>query len=181
MGLKLITPAADGAPVSLADVKAFLGIADTAFDGRLTPLLASAVRQAEAFTGRSLSEQQWRLTLDRFDGDAIELPKGPVLSVEGVTYLDAARQTQVLADDAYLLDAIGDPQRLVLAPGTAWPVTGAGYPNAVTIDFTAGYADGVDDIKLAILQQVRAGFEQGAVALTGDVMGALRRYRRVLL
>lgn len=183
MGLQLITPAADGTPVSLTDVKAFLGVEDGAFDARLAPVLGSALRQVEKYIGLSLSEQQWRLTLDRFDGDVIELPRGPVLSVEGVSYIDALGSAQTLDDAAYLLDAIGDPQSLVVAPGTAWPPTGSGYPNAVTIDFTAGYADdaAIEDIKLAIMQQVRAGFEQGAVALTKDVMDALRSYRRILL
>ena len=57
-------------------------------DGLIAALIVTARQQAEHRTGRALVTQQWRLGLDRFADDSLELTS-KLQSVQSVTYLDA--------------------------------------------------------------------------------------------
>jgi uncharacterized phiE125 gp8 family phage protein len=72
------------------------------------------------------------------DETAIILPRGPVLSVDSITYKDQTGTVQTLSPSAYNADLLSQPARITPTYGTVWPV--ALYDtNSVTITFTAGY------------------------------------------
>lgn len=140
--LKLTTgPATE--PVSLSEAKLHCRREDdfTAEDDLFTELIKAARELVETDTERAFIEQTWTLTLDRFP-DVIELRKCPIFDAADVeiTYLDSDGDSQTLSTDDYRVDASSEPGRIATAYGVAWPLT-YNVTNAITVEFTAGYAD----------------------------------------
>lgn len=106
----------------------------------VSSLIPVAVATCEERINRTLISTAWRLQLDTFPaGGEIALRMGPVISVQSVTYKDAAGAVQTLDPSAYVLDGDSLPARLVPAVGAAWPSTQDGAINAVTVNYTAGF------------------------------------------
>lgn len=170
MGLTLVTPATD-TPVTLAEAKAWCRVDGTADDDALNMSLAAATGQVEDFTGKALAEQTWLLALDDFS-DVIELPRGPVLAVTSITYLDATGDEQLLDPSIYTLDLVSNPQRIVRNCGESWPEV-SGAVNAVSIVFTAGYATLPAPIKMSILMLVAQWFDNRAGVQIGNIVNEI--------
>lgn len=172
MALTLTTPAA-ALPVTLAEAKAHVGIEadDTSFDTALTMHLRGAVSHVARVLDRALGEEVWTLTLDEFPTEAIELPVGPVLSVDEVAYLDTAGAAQVVDAADYTADLVSNPQRIVLNSDASWPDT-LDRVNAVTIEFTAGWdADTLPhDLRMAVLQLTAHWFANREAVNVGNIV-----------
>lgn len=136
MGLRLVTPPTSIAATLRADAKAEARVTDTRQDARIDRLIDTAVVVIADYTGRALGDSTWELSLDGF-ADSIELPRGPVIAVSGVTYVDAAGTTRTLASSAYVLDLVSDPQWLVRDTDADWPEVQSGI-NVVKVTFLAG-------------------------------------------
>lgn len=139
MGYTLVTGPV-GEPITLSQAKAQLRL-DDAFtvDDSLLGLLITAARQyAEQETSRSLLTQQWRLTADQFDAQGMRLEKGPVQSIDAITYtaMDGSNQTMPLTDCA--TDLTGSVARITPKFGKVWPIPMLQIAS-VQILFTAGY------------------------------------------
>lgn len=139
MGLKLHT-AATTEPITLAQLKAQCRVDSSDDDAVLTLAIAAARAKAENYTGTAIISQIWEQTLDAFPEAEIELLKPPVTAINAVTYIDANGAAQTLSSAAYALDASTFPGWLLPAYDTSWPDT-RDQANAVTIRYTAGYAD----------------------------------------
>lgn len=137
MGLSLLEVASEK-PVSLAEAKAQCRVDGNDEDALINRLIGMATEQAETRTGRVLVTQKLRYTLDAFPVDSLEVPCPPLVSVEAVSYLDAAGQRVTLAGTEY--DVVTDELigRLLPAWGKSWP-SGRTAPGSVRVDFTAGY------------------------------------------
>ncbi len=138
-------------------------------DGGLTQLIAAARHQAERYTGAGIISQVWTVTLDGFPVRPIELPRGPVISLDSITYIGTDGEPVTVADDPEadppttdltdlaVLDQGTLSATVSLANGATWPQT-ASQKRAVSIVFTVGYGtDSTDvpaDIKAAILLRV---------------------------
>lgn len=157
-----LTQAPDTEPISVADVRTHrkLYADDTSQDGMIGIMIPMAREFAEHHTSRAFVSQQWRATLDAFPGAGvlptshiaaaawrpqhplspeILLDKGPLISVQAVSYIDINGDAQTLvADTDYIVDASGLVPRITPAPGKTWPVTQSRMA-AVTIDVTVGY------------------------------------------
>lgn len=144
-GLTLHTAAATY-PVTLTEAKANCRVLDTSEDTFLNGLIASATAYVEQYTGTSIEDQVWDYTIDDFV-DEILLPKGPIQSVDSITYLDTANATQTLST-GFLVDLPGE--RILRNPDVSWPATST-RKNAVTIQFSSGYDTVPASIKQAIL------------------------------
>lgn len=160
----LVTPPT-AEPLALADVRAHLRIDSDDFsqDATINILMLAARRYAESYTGRSLMTQHWQAVADRFPGwyplvgapwnayvpapvlnqhiddQTIKLGRGPVQSVESITYVDLNGVTQTLDPSTYIFDNSDLMQRVAPAYGTVWPVARQQL-GAVRINFTAGAA-----------------------------------------
>jgi hypothetical protein len=89
-------------------------------------------------------------------GGEILLPRAPVTVVNSIKYVDTTGATQTLDPTLYQVDPQADdrPVRILPAYGKVWPATRC-QPNAVIIEFVAGYADAAHvpaTIKLAMKQ-----------------------------
>lgn len=174
--------------MTLADARAFLRLDDTAEDGLLTKLIATARLHVEAVTGRAMLDQSWRLVLDDWPARrSLALPVGPVQSLLAVTAFD-------LDDEPHALD----PAQFVLQAGHLLLPQALGAPAlrkrlGLEIDYVAGYgsdpAQVPADLRHAALVLVAHWFEHrdaviaaGAGAVVPPGFDRLTApYRRVAL
>lgn len=133
MTLTRVTPLAGGTILPLADAKAHLRVTHSSEDALIEALRDAAIGHVERVAGVALASGTWRWTLRAFPS-RIDLPIGPVATIDAVTYLDADGVSQIYAD-ARLIDGQVYP-----AAGGSWPTS---Y-DSVTVEFTAGLAAASD-------------------------------------
>lgn len=193
MALKLITAAASY-PVTTAEARARLRIDHYDDDDDIASMIAAATAHAEQFTGRAFIDQTWDYYLDAFPASgAIQIPKPPLIGIEGVFSRDSAGTETQIAAAGYLVDSATAQARLALIFGGTWPTIDS-IVNAVRIRFRAGYVDYDSspaagevpaDIKNAILMIVGTLYAhretivigQSAVALPWGAEHLLRQHR----
>ena len=190
----LVPPAAE--PVSLADAKAWLRVDTDAEDALVTSLVVTARGAVEAFTGRVLVSQTWRLTFDAWPdvacrpcfgvaraATAVSIPLTPVAGITAVRVFDAAGVPQILPPTAYTLR--GEPYRHWLEVA-APPQPGRSH-GGIEIDVVCGYGAPTDvpqPLRQAVLMLVARLFEnRGDDAdiqhlMRGAAHGLLAPYRR---
>lgn len=129
-------------PISLVAVKTYAQVElDFVDDDTLLTQLATQGREwVESYTRRKVGQYQLDLRLDEFPDKGIELPFPPLVSVDGVYYLDTDGVEQTLATNVYRVDAIDADRcvRIVEAYDHSWPAT-LDTTNAVCVRFTCGW------------------------------------------
>lgn len=125
-------------PVTLAEVKTRFGIDYNDHDTFLTDAIAAARSWVERRTGRALVQQTWELRQDEFEAQ-IELPKRPTRSVSSVSYVDSEGDTHALDAEDYIFIDGGDDSASMLIASDEWPTDLYDRPDAVRIQFVAGY------------------------------------------
>ena len=176
-------------PVSLADARAFLRLDDTAEDGLVQTLVASARLHVEAVTGRAMLTQSWRLVLDGWPAErTIALPVGPVQALTAVTVFDRDDEPHDLDLAPFSIQAgrLLLPQALEGAPALRQRL-------GLEIDYVGGHGDTAEavpaDLKHACLVLVGYWFEHRDAVIAagaGAVVPAgfdrlVAPYRRVAL
>jgi uncharacterized phiE125 gp8 family phage protein len=129
--------------ISLAELKARLEVSRADQDALLARLLVEATAQAEGECARQFAPASWTATFDGFPPcrRCVALPLAPARSVSAVRYFDALGVSRTMDAGSYYAACRIDPPRLVPASHLdAWPETQPGRPEAVEIDFEAGYA-----------------------------------------
>ncbi|NHZ81833.1 hypothetical protein F2P44_21505 [Massilia sp. CCM 8695] len=147
--------------VSLEDAKLHLRETTNDLDASITRWLKGITRECEHQIGRALISQAWRLALPAFE-DALRLERAPLIAVQSVSYYDADNALQLMAPEAYYVDAVTEPGYVVPAAGAAWPATYA-RRNAVVVEYTCGYgltaASVPENIQLYILARLCEQFD----------------------
>lgn len=153
-------------PVTLAQAKAHMRITHSDDDTWITSRIIGARQWVENYLQRALVQHAYRADIPGFDS-AILLPYGPVISITSITYWDTSspQAQQTVSSSVYTL--YGDV--VVLTDGQTWPSISV-RPNAVSINYTAGYASTSSPlapaenvpqtVKDAILMMVASGHEQ---------------------
>ncbi len=130
-------------PVSVEDMNAYSRVEmDQPEEDLLVLRLIKLARElVENDSERQLMTATWKLNLDAFprSNGAIELRKPPIQSVTSLTYYDSDGSLQTLDASKYDADVLSTPGRIVPAFGESWPVTRNGFPNAVIVEFVAGF------------------------------------------
>lgn len=160
MALTLLTPPA-AEPVALSDARAHLRLDATEEDVLLGSLLTAARMAIEAATRRAFLSQSWRLTLDDWPTQPVEIPLAPVLTIDAVKVATIGGSMLTIDPAFYEVDAASTPPRLAAKRGQAWPMPATRLAG-IAIDFTAGYAaaaDVPDPLKQAILMLAAHWFE----------------------
>lgn len=141
MRVQLVTgPTTAQEPVSVTDAKEHCRVDTSGEASYFAGLIATARAWAEKFTCRTIAPATFRLWLDEFPACGwIEIPLPPLRSVTSLTYVDEVGVTQTWSAANYAVDLVSEPGRLNLAYGIAWP-TPRPQPNAIAVNFTAGYA-----------------------------------------
>lgn len=161
----------DKEPVSLNDAKIHIEYQGTAKDAYITSLIKSARIMCEKYAGLSFITQERRIKLDTFplNGEPIKVPYGPLQTIDSFTYLnDDGTTTTMVENTDFAVDEHSGICRL-FAIGLdgevdSWPTDVRKYPQAVTIEYTAGYDAAYNEplpelVKQAILLQVASMFE----------------------
>jgi uncharacterized phiE125 gp8 family phage protein len=153
--LKLAADGKGDPIIDLADAKRQLNLIDTNdFDVKLTEICIIATEKLDGADGclkRALRTQDWILVLPSFYAGMncyghIELPLPPLQTVTAIKYLDADGNEQTVSTSVYRVVNNGTEKSiLMLVTGQYWPTHGC-YPDAVRIEFTAGYGDNAEDV-----------------------------------
>lgn len=153
MSMTLITPPA-AEPVSLDEAKAHMRI-DIDDDDALVAAMVTAARQwCESFRRQSFVTQTWALTVDAWpDEDGFALRHSPIQSVTSVVYVDDAGDSATVDAADYVVDALGEPGRVVLAASASWPSATLRVINGVTVTYVTGYGD-ADAVPVVIKQAI---------------------------
>ena len=191
MALQLTAaPAAE--PISLAEAKAHLRVDASDEDALIASLITAARMLIERTLGLALVTQSWSYFIDHWpEHCCITLPLLPVQTVDAVTVHDKEGGANVVSAEAYAVDVISAPARLVLT-ATLPSVTRRAF-NAYEVAFTAGYGEGGTEVPQPICQAllllVAHWFEgrmpvelgQGPQEVPAIAAGLLQPYRRVRL
>lgn len=159
-------------PVTLAEARTNSRIDGDCYDTELTLQIEAATRWIQEQTEAALITSTWRWTFDQFPRNRrwLDLPMWPVQSIESIEYRDASDAwVEVTAGDIVLRSNNGRA-RIALAGWDAWP--SAKYtPDAVRIDFVAGFGDADTDVpavwKQAVLLLSSHWFENRQAAQSG--------------
>jgi uncharacterized phiE125 gp8 family phage protein len=139
MGIGLVELSAPTVePVSVAEVKLHSRIGIDTDDSLISIYISAARQQAEQLTGRSLAPRTMIRYYDDFP-DSIELPKGPITSVDWLKYINVSGVLTTLSAAAYSLDSTQLSNWIVPAYGYTWPAT-LTTPNAVSVQYQVGYS-----------------------------------------
>ena len=147
--LKVTSPPAEQ-PITLSDARADRRIVDGVHDDALLRYIDQATDWAQQYTARTLITTTYQLALDYFPvaGKSIVLPRPPLQSVSSITYIDTAGASKNIDLTKVYIDTFG---RLgAITPiDDHWPSTDR-RPNAVIVEFIAGYGDDASSIPSAI-------------------------------
>lgn len=148
-------------PVTLAELKEHVRLLHSAQDSMLSGLIMVARMRAESITRRAFITSTWLATWSRvpcrgrgqFAGRMLELPRGPLVAVDWIKYLDSDGVEQTFASSNYTVDSNWEPGRVVLKPDASWPTLGD-YPASLRIQFTAGYGGADNTAKRAAVPEI---------------------------
>lgn len=159
-------------PVTMDDLKAHVQI-DHAEDDLLLSFgaggyLAAAVEYIETRGQVSLIHQKRKLRMDELpQAEAVHVIRGPLVSVQSVTYLDATAALQTLASTKYRVISGGRSSSIYFAEGE---VSLADGPGVVDINMTCGFGDHPDKVPALwrlLVAEVAAYFYERRNAIAG--------------
>lgn len=184
-------------PITTAEVKTHLRLDTTADDTLIGSTIIPGVRDfAERHTSTIIPRRTFRASFDTvykqafnpellewWDGvregaitsgemqRQIELPLPPLVSVEAVTTTNAAGSTSSFSSDNYYVDVYSEPGKIILKQGKLWP-SDLRYHDCITVDFTAGYADGSIPpmLKIAMMQIAAHWYENRELYEVGTIL-----------
>lgn len=134
--------------LTTAAAKAHLRVDHSDDDTLIGSLAQAAHNMVAQMTGRVLTEEEWTVSVPYVTGD-LELPLCPVRSLDGVSYYDAAGNSQTLDVAGFWLFAHPDRPLIRPKPGTAWPALQT-REDALTVTVTAGLAAVPDELIAAM-------------------------------
>lgn len=168
-------------PISLAEAKTHLEYTGTAKNAYIASLIKSARIMCEKYCGLSFVTQERRIKMDVFPSNyqPIIVPYGPVQTIDSFTYLNDDNSTTTMVNGTdFTMDNHSGMCRLY-ALGTdgeieKWPTDIRRFPQAITIDYTAGFDEAVNEplpeqIRQAILLQVASMFENRQDEVAGSI------------
>ncbi len=187
--------------VSLADMKAYLVISDSADDALITAFIEASTDAIKRYLRRGIAVETVELQLDGFPGydddalfrlgpgvhtghydsfvsrgDEIDLPYAPVASITSVTTYDRDNVAAVFTSAAYFADLASG--RLILNEGYSWP-SNIRRRDAIRVRYIIGSATVPPAISTGIKQHVAVMYEcRDACELPDGCKAILAGYRR---
>lgn len=178
MPAQLISPPAIE-PVTLASAKAHLRVETTDDDDLIGALITASRVLVEVTTRRLLITQRWRLSYDRWPSDGlIELRTTPLQSVDQVAIYDAGGHATPVDPDAYQIDRVSVPARLLLTVAAA-RLQPASAVAGIAIDVTAGYGNSgltvPQPLQLAMMMLVARWYETRDGTAIGTIPASIQQ------
>jgi uncharacterized phiE125 gp8 family phage protein len=168
--LELVTqPAIE--PVSVNELVDFLRLPQLDDIALVTSLGIVARQYIEQVTRQTLITQTFNLWLDFFPS-SILIPVVPFQSVSFIQWTDQGGIVETLDPSKYEVDTKGTRPVIVPPLGYFFPIAKVQYPNAVQVQFTAGYGDDPSDVpesfKLMIKQMVALNYNAREAVVMGQ-------------
>jgi uncharacterized phiE125 gp8 family phage protein len=129
--------------LTLDEAKDFLHVTSDDEDDLIQSLVDQATAYFQDAANIQLCEAGYEFRLDAFPSGEIKIPRGPLVSVESITYIDSDGNEQTLDAAEYDVDIYDPTGRVCPAYNETWPTTRA-VMNAVCISYTAGFGDSAD-------------------------------------
>lgn len=161
MKLEITTQPTGTDLLPLSTAKEFLRVDHSDEDTTITALINAAVQHCQDYTNRHFVSSNFTLSLDDFYN--CEFSTGPINTITGVTYKDAANATQTLATSKYWYDTKREPGRIHF---DSPPDTYDDDFNVVTISGTIG-ATPAEPILHAVKMLVAHYYENRRAVITG--------------
>lgn len=176
-------------PISLAEVKVRLDIETSDLDpegvanvdAQVLGALRGAVDYVEAQTQRVLRRRVMSKSFDHWPCFPLTIEGVPMRDVLSISYVDEDGATQTFAEAGWTWVPTPDGARIVLIDNPDIPRTRYGWPNAVTVNFEAGY-DPSGTVPVEEVYALPPRVEQAVVMMTGhlfnnrDAVGTERAY-----
>ena len=138
----VVTSAPAGELLTLDEAKRHLRLYSSDLDDEVTSLILAARDYCERFAARTLRASTSRtIKLDRWWCDELELPYPPILTVSSVTYYDTSNVSQTLSSSNYYVEISTDHGGCLEWVFNATIPSLYTRDDAVTVTYTAGYAD----------------------------------------
>jgi uncharacterized phiE125 gp8 family phage protein len=160
-------------PITLAQAKTHLKVDGTDDDDFITRQIRAARRIGENYSGLSFLTQEREIKLDGFPCGVLDIPYGPVQSIDSFTYIKTDETTGTLVEGTdFRVSKIGARTRLEAIDG--WPSTNY-QVDAVTIQYTSGYTNAGEDylpeeIPEAVAKTVARLYEKRGDDAAGTVL-----------
>jgi len=165
-----------GEPIEVSEAKTHLNLSGSSLDTYLGTLITTARRAIENYLHRVLMTQDWKVFYDCWKHELL-IPFGNLQTVTSVKYRDLNGVEQTLsADDYYWVVNTTDPGRIVRKYDATYPELQYGRPDAIEIEFTAGFGDAEDvpeEIKHAIKLLVTDYFEHKGSVVVGSTVNII--------
>lgn len=150
MGIRIVTPPQEE-PVSLAEIKTQLRVDHSDEDVDLDAYIKAVRQTLEEQLSTAIMPQTLELVMDAWPhGRELWLPRAPLISVESIIYTDEEGNETPLDNDAYLVDAVSKPGRVVLKRDQSWPAATLQEVNGIVVTFQAGYTTVPEPLVMAI-------------------------------
>lgn len=167
-------------PVTIAEARKQCELGtSTAHDDHLELLIQAAREQWEHDTDSCVITQVWSVTLDRFRGIEIELPKRPIAEIADVQYYDSNNVLTALDDAVFSFDAAA--RKLHLNSQQSWPDIYDRW-DAVIVTFVCGVdtAAEVPAIQKQAIRLLIGHYFENRDMLMSDAMQAVRGYEHLV-
>ncbi len=139
--------------ISVNDAKDHLRLDLNDDDNYIQSLIDISVAMIEQYTRRFYRAADYKVHLDQFPYDYIDLQFAGISEVTSVKYNNAAGTEVTLSSDDYDIDLKHEPARIYIAKSKTWPTT-ENAPNSVTISFSAG-SDTTDNIEKPLVHAMK--------------------------
>ncbi len=188
----VLTSAPAREPVSVSEAKQYLRVDSAVEDPVVASLILAARLHIEGALDIAMVTQSWSYYLDCWPEDGrIDIPLGPLQSVDSVRVYDESDVAQTIPASSYLVDLSSLRPRVIRNTGGTWPRPGR-PANGIEIAVTAGYSATPEQvpqpIRQALLMLVAHWYEQREPivfdqpeALPHGVAELLAPYRQVRL
>jgi len=165
---------ANGDVISLAVAKQHLRVESTAEDGLISRAAAAAVDYVQNHSGRRLLTAQMDLRTTGFPIGSIELPTGPLRSLDAIAYRadEGSDETVIAAADYEVLPETDFSRALVVPPTDGWPAADGRFPYPVRLRCTVGYGTAADvpaALQQALLLLIGHWYENRQEVVVGTV------------
>lgn len=161
-------------PVSVAEFKLWAKISGSAEDSLIEGIIRGVTLEVEKYTKREINLKTFQTFRNNFGDvnetpirDPIYFPEAPVTlrrtplhSITSVSYLSGGVMVALDLDDIDIVES-PDFSSFVPATGKTWVVPDR-RPQAIAIEFTAGYADAASvpsDLKVALLTHITSVYQ----------------------
>ncbi|MDX1949584.1 MAG: phage head-tail connector protein [Rickettsiales bacterium] len=163
-------------PLTIDEVKRFVRITGDYENNTIQDLIKSARQDAERYMKSSILKQKWRLSFKYYVDNEIEMPMGPVISIDEINIIGKDGSESLFNSSFYQLS----PAKYFLffdkIPSGRF----------ITIDYFTGFGETLQSvpaqIKTALLNQVAYLYEnRNKVDLNPASREVFNLYRRVLI